>query len=78
MTLIINNADVAKVLTMETTMAALEEAYLALATREAVCRPRIDIRIPTSDPAKELSMGHHGGWLDRRLLRHSHEIRRDL
>ena len=31
MTLIINNADVAKVLTMETTMAALEEAYLALA-----------------------------------------------
>jgi ornithine cyclodeaminase/alanine dehydrogenase-like protein (mu-crystallin family) len=40
MTLIINNADVAKVLTMETTMAALEEAYLALAAREAVCRPR--------------------------------------
>jgi len=57
MTLIINNADVAKVLTMETTMAALEEAYLALATREAVCRPRIDIRIPTSDPAKNYQWG---------------------
>jgi alanine dehydrogenase len=57
MTLIINNADVAKVLTMETTMAALEEAYLALATREAVCRPRIDIRIPTSNPAKNYQWG---------------------
>jgi alanine dehydrogenase len=57
MTLIINNADVAKVLTMEMTMAALEEAYLALAAREAVCRPRIDIRIPTSDPAKNYQWG---------------------
>jgi ornithine cyclodeaminase/alanine dehydrogenase-like protein (mu-crystallin family) len=57
MTLIINNAEVAKVLTMEDTIAALEEAYLALATREAVCRPRIDIRIPTSDPAKNYQWG---------------------
>jgi alanine dehydrogenase len=57
MTLIINNADVAKVLTMETTLAALEEAYLALAAKEAVCRPRIDIRIPTSDPAKNYQWG---------------------
>jgi alanine dehydrogenase len=57
MTLIINNGEVAKVLTMETTMAALEEAYLALADREAVCRPRIDIRIPTSDPAKNYQWG---------------------
>jgi alanine dehydrogenase len=57
MTLIINNADVAKVLSMETTMAALEEAYLALATQEAVCRPRIDIRIPTRDPAKNYQWG---------------------
>ena len=57
MTLIINNAEVAKVLTMEDTMAALEGAYLALATREAVCRPRIDIRIPTSDPRKNYQWG---------------------
>ena len=57
MTLIINNAEVAKVLTMEDTIAALEEAYLALARREAVCRPRIDIRIPTSDPAKNYQWG---------------------
>jgi tripartite-type tricarboxylate transporter receptor subunit TctC len=35
MTLIINNADVAQVLTMEDTLAALEQSYLALASREA-------------------------------------------
>jgi ornithine cyclodeaminase/alanine dehydrogenase-like protein (mu-crystallin family) len=57
MTLIINNAEVAKVLTMETTMAALEKAYLDLAADEAVCRPRIDIRIPTSDPARNYQWG---------------------
>ena len=57
MTLIINNDEVAKVLTMETTLAALEESYLALAARTAVCRPRIDIRIPTSDPAKNYQWG---------------------
>ncbi len=57
MTLLINNAEVAKVLTMQTTMAAFEEAYLALAAREAVCRPRIDIRKPTRDPAKNYQWG---------------------
>ena len=57
MTLIINNADVAKVLTMEMTLAALEDAYLQLAAKEAVCRPRIDIRIPTSDPSKNYQWG---------------------
>src|SRR4051812_7334095 len=57
MTLIINNHDVEQVLTMEMTLDALEESYLALATREAVCRPRIDIRIPTSDPTKNYQWG---------------------
>src|SRR5436190_18294250 len=57
MTLIINNAEVERVLTMETTLEALEESYLALAAREAVCRPRIDIRIPTSDPGKNYQWG---------------------
>src|SRR5258708_8787384 len=57
MTLIINNNDVAKVLTMETTLAALEESYLQLAAKTAVCRPRIDIRIPTGDPAKNYQWG---------------------
>jgi alanine dehydrogenase len=41
MTLIINKHDVEQVLTMEMTLDALEESYLALAAREAVCRPRI-------------------------------------
>jgi alanine dehydrogenase len=65
MTLIINNADVEKVLTMEDTLAALEESYLALARREAVCRPRIDIRIPTSDPAKNYQWGTMEGGSTR-------------
>jgi ornithine cyclodeaminase/alanine dehydrogenase-like protein (mu-crystallin family) len=57
MTLIINNHEVEKVLTMEITIAALEESYKNLAIGEAVCRPRIDIRIPTSDPKKNYQWG---------------------
>ncbi|HZS65301.1 MAG TPA: hypothetical protein VFA53_12505 [Xanthobacteraceae bacterium] len=57
MTLIINNNDVEKVLTMEATIEALEESYKNLAVGEAVCRPRIDIRIPTSDPKKNYQWG---------------------
>ena len=57
MTFIINNHDVEQVLTMEDTLEALEQSYLQLAVREAVCRPRIDIRIPTSDPAKNYQWG---------------------
>ena len=61
MTLIINNDDVAKLLTMETTIEALEESYKNLATGEATCRPRIDIRIPTGDPAKNYQFGSMEG-----------------
>ena len=61
MTLIINNTDVAKVLTMDATLAVLEDAYLKLAAGEAVCRPRIDIRIPTSNPAKNYQWGSMEG-----------------
>ncbi|HEX9741254.1 MAG TPA: hypothetical protein VGA17_00520 [Nitrospiraceae bacterium] len=61
MTLIINNDDVSKLLTMEDTIAALEESYLNLARGEAVCRPRIDIRIPTGDPAKNYQFGSMEG-----------------
>src|SRR5262249_38458574 len=57
MTLILNNDDITKVLTMEMTIAALEEAYAGIASKEAVCRPRIDIRIPTSDPNKNYQWG---------------------
>jgi ornithine cyclodeaminase/alanine dehydrogenase-like protein (mu-crystallin family) len=57
MTLIINNAEVERLLTMEMTLDALEESYLQLASNEAVCRPRIDIRIPTSDPTRNYQWG---------------------
>ncbi|HEU0069869.1 MAG TPA: ornithine cyclodeaminase family protein [Alphaproteobacteria bacterium] len=57
MTLIINNDDVTKLLTMEMTIDALEDAYKRLVTKESVCRPRIDVQIPTSDPAKVYAWG---------------------
>jgi alanine dehydrogenase len=59
--LILGNADVEQVLTMQDTLAALEQAYLQLAAGEAVCRPRIDMRIPTSDPAKNYQWGSMEG-----------------
>ena len=61
MTLIINNDDVAKVLNIEDTIAVLEESYRKLASGEAVCRPRIDIRIPTNDPSKNYQFGSMEG-----------------
>ncbi|HWP56984.1 MAG TPA: hypothetical protein VNL14_03735 [Candidatus Acidoferrales bacterium] len=57
MTLILNNDDVRKVLTMEIAMGALEKAYGELYRGEAVCRPRIDIQIPTKDPNKIYQWG---------------------
>jgi len=61
MTLIINNDDVTKVLTVDTTINALEESYSDLVLGEATCRPRIDIRIPTSDPNKNYQFGSMEG-----------------
>jgi ornithine cyclodeaminase/alanine dehydrogenase-like protein (mu-crystallin family) len=61
MTLIINNDDVAKLLTIEVTMDALEQSYRNLAIGEAICRPRIDIRIPTSDRTKKYQFGSMEG-----------------
>jgi ornithine cyclodeaminase/alanine dehydrogenase-like protein (mu-crystallin family) len=60
-TLILNNADVARLLTMTDTIGALEESYRLLAEGEGVCRPRIDIRIPTSDPRKTYQWGSMEG-----------------
>jgi ornithine cyclodeaminase/alanine dehydrogenase-like protein (mu-crystallin family) len=57
MTLILSNDDVKSVLTMEIAMRALEEAYAGLARCETVCRPRIDIQIPTRDPKKLFQWG---------------------
>ncbi len=57
MTLILSNDDVQSVLTMEIAMRALEEAYSDLGRGAAVCRPRIDIQIPTRDPKKIYQWG---------------------
>jgi ornithine cyclodeaminase/alanine dehydrogenase-like protein (mu-crystallin family) len=50
MTLLIDNEIVRRVLTPTVTRHALEQVYRDLAHGEAVCRPRIDIRIPTNNP----------------------------
>ena len=42
---------------MEVTMNALEHAYIELTRQEAVCRPRIDIQIPTKDQEKIYQWG---------------------
>lgn len=65
MTLIIDNTTVAELLTMARTIDALEDAYAQLATGEAVCRPRIDIQIPTSDPDKVYKWGSMEGGSTR-------------
>ncbi len=57
MTLILNNNDVKEVLSMEGTMQALEKAYKQIARGEAVCRPRIDIQIPTKNTQKMYQWG---------------------
>ncbi len=61
MTLFINNEIVAEVLTMQDTIDVLEKAYRDLAHGEAVCRPRVDIQIPTSDPQKAYQWGSMEG-----------------
>ncbi len=55
--LIIGNEDVRKLLTMREVIESLEASYRALVTKEAVCRPRIDIRIPTSEAGKTYQWG---------------------
>ncbi|HEY4136635.1 MAG TPA: ornithine cyclodeaminase family protein [Alphaproteobacteria bacterium] len=61
MTLIINNDDVSKLLTMGMTIDALEAAYRQLVAKESVCRPRIDVQIPTKDPRKVYQWGSMEG-----------------
>jgi alanine dehydrogenase len=57
MTLLLNNRDLQEVLTPELTIAALEKSYRELIEKEAVCRPRIDIRIPTGTPGRVYQWG---------------------
>ncbi len=57
MTLFLNNKDVESLLTMEITIEALERSYIQMIKGEAVCRPRIDLQIPTRDPQKTYQWG---------------------
>ena len=57
MTLLLNNQDMQQVLTAQMTITALEQAYRELIDAEAVCRPRIDIRIPTQTPGRFYQWG---------------------
>ena len=65
MTLLIDNATVGRVLTMGATIEALEAAYRDLAEGRGVCRPRIDIRLPTSDPERTYRWGTMEGGSSR-------------
>lgn len=55
--LLLNNDDIQVVLSAQMTVNALDEAYRAFSRHEAVCRPRIDIRIPTADPDRYYQWG---------------------
>ena len=57
MTLFLDNADIRQVLDMGLAVDALEEAYIALAAGDGVCRPRIDIEIPTGADGKTYRWG---------------------
>jgi alanine dehydrogenase len=59
--LLLDNDDIRRVLTPQMTRRALEIAYRDLARTEAVCRPRIDVRIPTSTPGRFYQWGSMEG-----------------
>lgn len=61
MTLLLNNAVIQQVLTAEMTINALEISYRQLIDKTAVCRPRIDIRIPTQTPGRFYQWGSMEG-----------------
>jgi len=56
-TLLLNNDDVRRLLTPANTREALETAYRELIDGDAVCRPRVDIRIPTHTPGRFYQWG---------------------
>lgn len=57
MTLILNNDDVKSLLTMEITVEALEKSYIQMIKGEAVCRPSINLQIPTQNPQETYQWG---------------------
>ena len=52
MTLLISNEDAGRLLTMPAVIDALEASYRGLASGKAVCRPRIDVELPSGDPER--------------------------
>ena len=61
MTLLLNNDDIRRVLTPRLTREALEKSYRDLISGEAVCRPRIDVRIPNHTPGQFYQWGSMEG-----------------
>jgi alanine dehydrogenase len=59
--LLLDNDDIRRILTPAMTRRALETAYRDLAREEAVCRPRIDVRIPTQTPGRFYQWGSMEG-----------------
>jgi alanine dehydrogenase len=59
--LLIDNAAVAAVLEVPAVIAVLEQAYRDLAAGDAVCRPRIDVRLPTGHEQQVYQWGSMEG-----------------
>lgn len=55
--LLIDNATTASVLTMPAVVAVLDQTYRDLAAGEVVCRPRIDLRMPTGEDDRVYQWG---------------------
>jgi ornithine cyclodeaminase/alanine dehydrogenase-like protein (mu-crystallin family) len=59
--LLIDNDVVTQVLRLPDVVRALERSYRELATGEAVCRPRLDLRLPTGRPGEVYQWGTMDG-----------------
>lgn len=57
LTLFLDNADIRQVLDVDLAIDALEKSYIGLAAGNGVCRPRIDIEIPTGSDGKTYRWG---------------------
>jgi len=61
MTLLISNEDAGRLLTMPAVIDALEASYCGLASGEAICRPRIDVELPSGNPDRLYRWGTMDG-----------------
>jgi len=71
---ILNNDDITKVLTMEMTIAALEEAYLGIASKKRLAGAHRTL--PTKDQGQRTPNGAAWRRSTSGLFRHPNEIRR--